>query len=607
MERAVIAIGVEKTGGLPKLQAAAKSAKAFADWAKKHQRIQRVRLITDEKSPVTRDRLFKAVRTITELGFIEQLIVYFSGHGINLGQGERWLLSGAPDDPAAAVDVRGSELNARFCGIGHVIFVSDACRTAADSIQALNVTGSVIFPNATPSGPERPVDQFYATLVGHPALEVKSVNDSAAAFRAAYSDVLLAALRGDVPELVDSDQAGRVIRAWPLKKHLLNSVPQYLRDLGVTSRTQQPDARIESEPTAWLSLCPPAPPAASGTSTAKRRGVRARRSVTLGDTLLPPTPMELDAADAGGLVSDAQEALARVLRPEALPVRRRRTRPTVRGMEPAEGGLDEYSVPQAVARASVAFGPDHFETTCGIKVRGAHIVEAVSSGARVDVGKRADVVHVSPGHAGQPANVALALDDGSAVVVPAYPRLIASLSFDRDGLLEDIAYEPSNNTDIWQKYAPGAADARRLRAVVAGTSALGVLRLEVPEDIERLLQHIRRSPAADPALATLAAYALHDRRMRDAIRLLDSTLAGQLGARVFDLALLAFSANKPDGRILPCVPLLTQGWSLLGPLGVTLMGRLQTLREHLRPSLWTHVAPSGAQLLIETIRSGKVG
>ncbi|MFP5247815.1 MAG: hypothetical protein ACLGH0_14070, partial [Thermoanaerobaculia bacterium] len=202
MERAVIAIGVEKTGGLPKLQAAAKSAKAFADWAKKHQRIQRVRLITDEKSPVTRDRLFKAVRTITELGFIEQLIVYFSGHGINLGQGERWLLSGAPDDPAAAVDVRGSELNARFCGIGHVIFVSDACRTAADSIQALNVTGSVIFPNATPSGPERPVDQFYATLVGHPAFEVKSVNDSVAAFRAAYSDVLLAALRGDVPELV---------------------------------------------------------------------------------------------------------------------------------------------------------------------------------------------------------------------------------------------------------------------------------------------------------------------------------------------------------------------------------------------------------------------
>ena len=186
MQRAVVSIGVKKTGGLPELQAAVESATEFAEWARELQKIpaSRVKLITDAKSPVSRDRIFETVEKITQLGFIEQLIVYFSGHGINSGLFEQWLLSRAPDDPAAAVDVKGSEFSARFCGIGHVVFISDACRTAADSIQAQRVTGAGIFPNAKPSGPERPVDQFFATRVGDPALEVKTVEESTSRFRA---------------------------------------------------------------------------------------------------------------------------------------------------------------------------------------------------------------------------------------------------------------------------------------------------------------------------------------------------------------------------------------------------------------------------------------
>ncbi len=170
MNRAVVSIGVKKTGGLPELQAAVESATEFADWARKVQKIpaSQVKLITDAKSPVSRDRIFDTVDKIVRRGIFEQLIVYFSGHGINSGFFEQWLLSRAPDDPAAAVDVKGSEFGARFCGISHVVFISDACRTAADSIQAQRVTGSDIFPNTQPSGPERPVDQFFATLVGKP-------------------------------------------------------------------------------------------------------------------------------------------------------------------------------------------------------------------------------------------------------------------------------------------------------------------------------------------------------------------------------------------------------------------------------------------------------
>lgn len=603
MQRAVIAIGVEKTGGLPTLQAAVKSARAFAEWARTHQRIRHVRLITDEKSPVTRDKVFAAVQSYTALGYIEQLIVYFSGHGINVGHGERWLLSKAPDDPAAAVNVPGSAFNARFCGISHVVFVSDACRTAADSIHAQNVTGSEIFPNAMPSGPERPVDQFYATLVGHPALEVKSATEAAEGYRATYSDVLLAALRGEVHALIDPDPAGHVIRAWPLKKHLLVAVPHHLRDLGVTSRTQQPDARIESEPTAWLSICPPPSAGETDAAAAERRSVGRRRHVSVDERKLSVTLSEREASVPGGLVADGQAALTLALRPEVSGPRRRRIR-SVR----VSDEIAPVSVQQAVARAAKPFGPALVETGCGIKVRGARIAEAVSSGAVARVGDGADVVQFVLGASGQPAQAALRLEDGSAVVIPIVAGLLASLSFDGNGLLEDIAYEPSANSSEWAAYEAVAAEARRVRAAIAGTASLGILRLELPEEADRLVQHIVRLPSADPALAVVAAYALHDRRMRDAVRLLNSNMTARLGVPIFDLALLAFTlTGSPDSRpAMPGVPMLAQGWSLLDPLGIDLPAGLRTLRAHLRPSVWTHVAPDAAEGLLEAVRTGKV-
>ena len=150
---------------------------------------------------------------------VEQLIVYFSGHGINSGLFEQWLLSRAPVDPNAAVNVKGSEFGARFCGIEHVVFISDACRTAADSgIQAQRVAGGDIFPNATPGGPEKAVDQFFATQVGDPAFEVQTVAESTKRYCAAYSTVLLKALRGETAEVIEADAGRGLVRPRPLKR-----------------------------------------------------------------------------------------------------------------------------------------------------------------------------------------------------------------------------------------------------------------------------------------------------------------------------------------------------------------------------------------------------
>ena len=622
MQRAVVAIGVRKTGGLPELQAAQESAAAFAQWARAEQGIPagRVKLITDAKGRVTRDRIFDAVEKIANLGFIEQLIIYFSGHGINSGLYEQWLLSRAPDDPAAAVNVRGSEVLARFCGVSHVIFVSDACRTAADSIQAQGVTGGEIFPNPKARGVENPVDQYFATLVGNPAFEVKSIADAVSSYRAAYSTVMLDALRGKAPSIVESSAGRRLIRPRPLKKHLAVAVPEYLQALNLPGGlTQQPDARIESDDTAWIAELPAAPtaaapssPGAASSTTAKRgrRGRQPSRRPMTGDEDLPAPAVVAAARRPDDMVLAARDNFIAELDPTAATRKRGTAREAPLGRErrpeQARTLLD-----RALSNSSTPFGPDHFETRCGIKVRGARLAQAWARHAAVAVGQRRDAVQVNLDVTRRGANVIVQVVDGSAVVVPVFRDYITGLTVDTEGNLDDVWCEPSSNTERYQEWQATRGDIGNLRAVIAAASSLGVFRLDDLTQGNVLLDRMRRVKGLDPAIAVYAAWAFHDRRMRSQIVDMQRHLDRDLGVRLFDVAMLAFSlgrqrATAEPGETYPCVPMLTQGWALLDPLRVTLPNQLGALRGHLRPSLWTHFEPAAVGPLVDILLTGKV-
>jgi hypothetical protein len=209
------------------------------------------------------------------------------------------------------------------------------------------------------------------------------------------------------------------------------------------------------------------------------------------------------------------------------------------------------------------------------------------------------------------ANVLVELTDGSVAVAAALRDFLTALSFDDDGNLDDVWYEPSANTPLGRDYAAAAPEIRSLRSLVAASSAVGVFRLDSEEEALRLLDRIRDVKTVDPALAVYAAYAFHDRRMRSHIVDMQRHLEQTLRLQIFDVALLAFelAAKGPDRtpvEMYPCVPMLTQGWALLSPLGVKLPHGLDALRGELRPSLWTHFRADASDILRSALKAEKV-
>src|SRR5690242_6146514 len=105
--RAAISIGVNRPGTMLPLKAAAAGAQEFDNWAR-DQGCDSA-LITDSDNRVTLNSIFTCVRKFVDKRIYDQLIVYFSGHGILLSPGaEIWLLSDAPQNGNEAINLRRS-------------------------------------------------------------------------------------------------------------------------------------------------------------------------------------------------------------------------------------------------------------------------------------------------------------------------------------------------------------------------------------------------------------------------------------------------------------------------------------------------------------------
>jgi hypothetical protein len=277
----------------------------------------------------------------------------------------------------------------------------------------------------------------------------------------------------------------------------------------------------------------------------------------------------------------------------------------------------------AIAIASQLAAVDHFETNCGLGVRGADVVGVLGVGCVAEIvnpgaaaGDR--LVRVRPDPQGQPTTfsrtVLLRFDGGDCAAIPAIEGYIVTIVVDRDGGgngpadgIVQVAYTPSQNDHRFGEFQANREQIESLRALVAGLARKGVLRLG--KDVApAFAAKTRVYKAYDPTLGIYAAYAYNDAGLIDGVRSVDGFMRLNLsGATVYDIALLLREAKTTAYQTLfPFCPMLSQGWALLRVLGADVPTAVRDASQHRRASLWTTFKPTGGDFLFGAARKGEL-
>lgn len=576
---AAVVIGVNKTGSLPVLRGAASGATQVGAWlAAEGYDVTR---FIDDKNPVKANDIFTAVRSLTQKGIYDQLVVYFAGHGFAMHYAEYWLLSEAPENPNEAISLRESvELSRLYSGIPNVIFISDACRSTADSLRATNVRGSLIFPNSG-NAQRSYVDQFMATLVGNPSLEVP-VDDSNKNYAGIYTDALMSAFATADRDLVSKVDGFDVVPNRRLPDYLGREVPARAHAINVRLN-QEPDAQVTSKDDIYIARV---------------------KTLAAGNTA-PETPAtmsrlagaQLDLVGLRGILPSMQEIALRD-RPQFATSLKALDAHT--GFSKAQEHMaDEIGV---VATSQIALPPRCGFVVVGVPVETVLIApkQAAELKARVD----GRVVSIDLPYR-KAASALIVFADGTSTALAALGGYVGSVTVARNGVI-NVSYVPARESPLYGEFSQPKL--RELHASVATAARFGVFRIE-REGGARLADTVRMMKSVDPTLGLYAAYAYAQSGIADQVRSVREILRQDLNADLFDTAMLARGLVTPRDRenAFPFCPMLAQGWGLLRVKDVRLPKELDAARDHMRPSLWTTFDGEGTQLVVDALKQGRLG
>lgn len=598
LKRAFVLIGVKRSKTLPELNAVWDNVEEMREWAEgQGAKPNDIAVLTDQHEPVALHNIYDAVASFCDRGTIEQLVVYFSGHGINNARSEYWLLSDAVENSNAAVNLSGSMDIARYGVIPHVVFISDACRTAAAGIQAQAVEGGKIFPVKGSAAESRDIDVFYGTALGDASYEVQDVNEAVTGYRAVYTDALLLALKGDRAEVLkrSADEKSDFVHPRPLKDFLRKHVPIHLYELGIQDKTQRPDAIITSSDDVYISAFPverqPTTPESSGSSL---------EAMNFAKAFLKESEFATDATKR--MLDDWEDRDAETISRDII----RSTGATAPDFEAIEADKEKFV--DEVRQAFSSFGPESLPNKRGIKIRGTRVVEVVLAGIGAELKNEGTIIELSAPHP-TVRNVLLITEQGYGVVLPAFEGFVASLTFD-EGRLLDLSFIPDAKSSRYRIYENRKGEIERLRGIIAASSRRGEFKLE--NGGEKLARRMQLGKGVDPSLALYAAHAYREQGNRRWLEEMALFLRNDLGACLFDVALLASTAHDsfPSGElspVAPFAPLLSQSWPILQVREYELPERLVEISKHaVKDSLWTIYAPEGVELIRESILNGEI-
>jgi hypothetical protein len=252
------------------------------------------------------------------------------------------------------------------------------------------------------------------------------------------------------------------------------------------------------------------------------------------------------------------------------------------------------------------FGPTHYGTRAGFKLRGATVTR-VSADPPFEIIDGTLVRAVRPA-TGPVTEVLLEFSSGSCVVLPALRDYICAVTFD-GGQLVDVTYEPMDHSARWPRYQERVQEMRELHAAVSAASRLGVLTSLRPPEVPELAARVLNVADLDPSLAVYAAYAWHDHGRRDLTGELHRSLLERLGMSFFDVGLLA--SLEPGGPadatgFAPAHPLLTRGWALAAAAPQGAVPATPAAGSRL-PSLWTLFRAEEFDGIQHSLQRGGIG
>jgi hypothetical protein len=571
-----VVIGVDKPGDLPKLRAAASGAHQVADFLST-EGFEVVSFI-DDVGKVHVSDIFSAVNGFVKRGTLEQLVIYFAGHGFTNSYSEYWMLSDAPDNPNEAISLVESTSLAKQTSIPNVVFISDACRSRAGDLRADRVRGSLIFPtSSSPVAVVPDVDVFLATLIGDPSWEVQ-VATSVGAFEGIFTSCFLEAFRSPDDTMVRTVSGSKVVPNPSLKPYLAREVPKRAQAASI-SLTQRPDSMVVSSDATFIG----------------HAGANIQHA-----TAAAPLPT----------VTDVAGVTLRTAGVTAMTVTR-----YVASDEPLKTASTKSGYSDAHNLILTSRGlPTQVASTTGVIVSGSSVKGAL---ARPGIGVRTldgdgfrtpALVEVALG-AARAASVLVQFPDGSASPVAVIRGYVANLVVDKGGV-NNISYVPARDNPMRGAYESQIEQLGQLHAAVGTAARFGVFRFEGPAATRataasQLADKIRVLKGIDPTLGMYAAYAYDQAGIAAQTRSVRQILRGDLSVDLFDVAMLA---GAPVGvgaeAVFPFCPMLSQGWSLLRVKNVKLADAVEAARDHRQASLWTTFGPAGADGIAAALRSG---
>jgi hypothetical protein len=647
LKRAAVLIGVRRTGGgLPNLQAVGAGIEMMANWANSQRScgMQDVVVLSDandeygkavdtgKRQSVRAYEVTEAITKFVDSG-LQQLVVYFAGHGANVRYNELWLLSGAPKAASEAVNLKGSIEIAKQCGVAHIVFIADACRTVAATLQAQAVEGSLVFPSNPSARRPGKVDVFYAAVVGRPALEVQDVAAAQRKFVAVYTKSLVEGLNGKatLETVTNGDKQVQVVRPWPLQRYLEQAVPDELERLEVPIGLEQaPDAEIMSPPESWISQPNvelmqaddkvnelanasiqnrrggPGPPI-----EIVRDGIHSSRDHRVGDDALHssrssgarrfsqygPVPLSPQNRRAS-LRSQAQSAIT-----DALYANSQRGIRSGPSTAIASTPIDVYT-----ARAGHELRKPG-SLPCGFVIHGMEVTEVVTTRAAT-AQREGNRIHFSALR-GPAANVLIVLENGCGTLLPVFQNFVAIVSFD-EGELADVSYELMDGSKFGEDVEQSLAAMSALRHTASAAARMGVLSPDVEhrDNLSVIASRLAAVYWLDISLDLYVAYAFASLGEYEPVKTIQRALLSALEVELFDAALLlrmpGCKSQVMPNNVYPAVPLLTRGWALLGALGVVLPPSLSDVANHVTNSPWTLFDQAGVEKLRKSIANKEI-